>query len=247
MRPPAPVALLFLLLSSIAVSPGCVSGAGVGAEFPACGSDSIQVFREQITSVNFNSYKVPAVTSPFANRDLEFLWSNNYASLFNRPLNAARSGGSDSELDFLGKTICQLPGVNAFGFPSTYIRLIYDYLRAPGQGRPASVDVYNTNPSATMGFAVGMPLYGDLDRNHIDTYVFAPKFTGDPLWQSGGVYGGDGGNPYPTGGPSAFLDADEDVSSGHPAVLDSARAYNGNSLNIPGPKPSQVGVSGVTD
>src|SRR5262249_12559414 len=49
-----------------------------------------------------------------------------------------------------------------------------------------------------------------LDRNHADTYVFAPYFFGDPLWQGGGEYGGDGASPtqpapYPKW-PSLFID-----------------------------------------
>jgi Tol biopolymer transport system component len=244
MRPTRPLRLSGLLLSLLVLAaPDSAFAAGISAEFDSCGIDtSGNVIL--IENVNFNPYQVPAVRSAFANRDLELLWSNNYSTLFGRPLDAPRVGSSDTDLDLLGVTLCNTPGLGTYGFPVPYVRLIYDYLRAPGLGRPASVDNYNTNPEEVLGFAVGQPLYGDLDRNHIDTYLFAPKFSGDPLYQGGGEYGGDGNNPPPTTA-SVFADADEDVSSGHPALLDSI--LHGNSINIPGPRPSQVGIGGPND
>ncbi len=243
-RPVKLAALSLLLLMAANTFPRPAGSAGVSTEFAACGVDSVGAILFVTDSVNFRAYKVPAFRNPLAHRDLEFLWSDRYASLFNRPLDAPRTPSTDSDLDLLGLTMCHTLGTGAFGFPVPYVQLIYDYLRAPGFGRPASVDNYDINPSATLGFAAPFPTYGDLDRNHVDTYLGAPRFSGDPLWRSGAEYFGDGGNPYPQY-RSAFRDPDEDVSSGHPAQIDSILFEN--SLNIPGPKPSQVGVGGVSD
>jgi Tol biopolymer transport system component len=237
----------FLVLSSFLLLFGAAprsAWAQGSAGFDSCGVLGNQ--GSTITTVDFHPYKLPAFRYPYGNRDLEFLWSDSYSALFGRPLNAVRPPGPDTDLDLLGVTICHTLGTGAFGFSVPFIRLIYDYLRAPGFGRPPSVDVYNTNQLAVLGFAAAQPTYGDLDRNHADTYIFAPKFSGDPLWHAGGQYDGDGGNPSPQS-PSAFLDAEEDVSSGHPASLDTAAAYALNSVDVPGPKPSQVGVSGTGD
>jgi len=241
-RPIKLAALWLLLLIAKDSFPRTAAAAGVSAEFAACGAESTEI-SAVIDSVDFHAYKVPTAKSPLAHRDLEFLWSDRYASLFSRPLDAPRMPSADSDLDLLGLTLCSQQGTGAFGFPVPFIQLIYDYLRAPGFGRPASVDDYNSDPSATLGFAAAAP-YGDLDRNHVDTYVFAPRFSGDPLWRDGAEYFGDGGNPYAQF-RSAFRDPDEDVSSGHPALIDSI--LHDNSLNIQGPKPSQVGVGGAGD
>lgn len=249
------IGLATLLSLALVMSiPGRASAIGT-AQFDSCGVEAAAGSILPITTVNFHQYKVPSDRSAFANRDLEFLWSDSYAALFGRPLNVDRPQSTDNELDLLGVTICATPSTGLFGFPIPYVQLIYDYLRGPllEFGRPQSVDNYNTNPEETMGFAMGQSLYGDFDRNHVDTYVFAPPFSGDPLWMGGGDYYGDGRHPNPNAArvypmyPSAFLDADEDVTSGHPASLDSANAYRMNSIGILGPRPSQVGVGGATD
>lgn len=230
---------LSLLTLAPMTAPRHAMPAGVTADFSACGTDTAVI--TVIDSVDFHPHKVPQIRSLLAHRDLEFHWSDRYASLFNRPLDAPRTPSTDSDLDLLGLTLCQDAGAGAFGFPITFIRLVYDYLLAPGFGRPSN---YITDPDATLGIVCPFPTYGDLDRNHADTYVYAPPFSGDPLWRNGDPYPGDGGNPYPQY-PSAFRDADEDVSSGHPASLESI--LGNNAFNIPGPRPSQVGVSGSSD
>ena len=239
--------LLFLAMFSPSPRPASAVGS---AGFDSCGVDD--GVTPEISTVNFHPYKVDAFRSPLAHRDLEFLWSDSYLTLFDRPLDAVRPGTTDKELDLLGLSICSTPGTGVFGFPVPFIRLIYDYLRAPVYNRPPEVDNYNPFPEDTLGFAiVTIPptVYPNVDRNHADTYVYAPPFSGDPLYEGGGTFTGDGYDPV-TGKappaarwPSIFTDADEDVSTDRP----NPNNYHSNSIHIPGPRPSQVGVGGTND
>lgn len=71
--------------------------------------------------LRFNPYKVPSSTYPRANRDLEFLWSNNYRTLFNRPLDSLYLGQTQNDLDRLGYILCEQRGENPFAFDETDI------------------------------------------------------------------------------------------------------------------------------
>lgn len=153
--------------------------------------------------------------------------------MFSRPLDSLYAGSEETDLDRFGKTLCDVQGSNPFLFQHTDIRLIYDYLnRRPLTYRDS---LYNPDPFAPVGYKVDQPLYIDDDRKHVDFYIYAPRFVDDPPFPN---YGGDDPSNYATA-PSRFTDPQEDVSTGHPALLDSVR--HDNSVMIPGPKPSQVG------
>ena len=86
--------------------------------------------------------------------------------------------------------------------------------------------------------------YPDIERNHIDAYIYAPSFAGFSLWPT---YGGDRKTQDPYAGesnigqfPSAFSSTAEDSLTHVGAPLPS------NSVMIPGPRPNGVASTGPT-
>jgi len=169
---------------------------------------------------------VPQAVSAFSNRDIQFLWSDTYASIFHTPLDSLDATTLENDLDRYGKAICQDFGANPMGL-STFsdIRVVHDYLALRPLGFRDSV--YSTNP-ALIGFRVNQPTYPDAQRNHIDCYVPAPAY---------GAYGGDGDNHdrLPSY-PSSFRWYTEDGSAPGDPVSPN------NSIDIgAGPLPTGVG------
>lgn len=87
-----------VLLSVLALFLGGIAtplfAAGISAAFDSCGVGTSEPTSRD--TVDFHPYKVPQFKSLFANRDLEFHWSDNYATLFGRPLNVPRAGSTDT-------------------------------------------------------------------------------------------------------------------------------------------------------
>src|SRR5262245_7274570 len=185
-RPPLRTRVLCgFVAGALVLIPSLVRSGGVGVSEPP-----EQVSQSQSSSIPFHPYKVPVLTSRLAFRDLEFLWSDNYRALFNRPLDASYGGQTD--LERFGITISEVTGTTPFNFLFTDIQLVYNYFnRRFPQYRDS---LYNPNPLASIGFKVSQPAYPDDDRKHVDTYIYVPQFATDPLYTQG--YGGDDGRNY---------------------------------------------------
>jgi hypothetical protein len=178
------------------------------------------------TTRAFRQYRVPDTRSPLARRDLEFFWSETYATR-GAPLDPD-NGFTENDLDRYGKTLCDSKS-NPFGFLLSDIQLVADYFNFAG-------GTYNTDPLQN-GFLVNQSTYPLLDRSHIDTYLYVPFVSqADP---------GDAPSLGNRGtAPSDFTSSNEDISTGHPAA--SAVALTGNSLSLPGPLVTGVGDTGPT-
>ncbi len=224
--------VLSLCIPALANTPSRSSAGGTGVSLPGDASVSST---ETITALHFNAYKVLPNLSIRANRDLEFLWSDNYRTLFSRPLDGYYGGSTQTDLDRFGLTICE-QNSNPFGFARTDIRLAYDYLNHPSSLRGTRFSLYISSPDSLVGYIVNQPDSVNLvdDRKHVDTYIYVPPFQNDPGF--GSFVGDDSTGNGQT--PSVFLDDQtEDLSTGHTG----SAVLHGNSIMIPGPRPSQVG------
>jgi len=204
--------------------------------------------------VIFHPYRSPATLFPHANRDLEFLWSDTYRSAFNKPLDAGAFGLND--LDLFSKTIAE-EYANPFGFPMTDVQIVYDYLNFPDATRSPTYNA-STTAADSIGFMVGIgaTFARPADRAHVDTYLYAPRFSHSP---SDDTYEPDTGYPagcydvetYCRGNvccvndgrwTSFFVSDSEDVSTGH----STSDVQHFNSQMVAGPVPSQVGDTSAT-
>jgi Tol biopolymer transport system component len=138
---------------------------------------------------DFTPYRVPALVSCNANRDINFLWSSTYQTMFGVPMPTA-------DLDQFGITLTETYK-NPFNFPMSDIQLVHDYevLR-----RSFRDSVYQVCPNLN-GFRVLQSFYPDAERNHVDSYLYTPKVGGFP---------GDDPSNYGRW-PSFFTDPDEDA------------------------------------
>jgi len=141
------------------------------------------------TTPDFVPYRVPPLVSCNANRDINFLWSSTYQTMFGIPLPTA-------DLDQFGITLTETYK-NPFNFPMSDIQLVHDYevLR-----RSFRDSVYQVCPNLN-GFRVLQSSYPDAERNHVDSYLYTPKV---------GSFPGDDPSNYGRW-PSFFTDPDEDA------------------------------------
>lgn len=238
--PAACIAALLTLAPSARASGG---GVGVSAE-----EVTPQETETTSATVLFHPYRSPATVFPHANRDLEFLWSDTYISAFNKPLTAGALGLND--LDLFSKTIAEEYG-NPFGYPMTDIQIVYDYLSFPHASRSSTYN-YSTTAADSIGFMVlGSLTARPADRAHIDTYLYAPRFSHDPADDfyepntsyAAGCYDVSTYNCRNYGQWTSFFFSDsEDVSTGH----STSNVLHFNSQMVPGPVPSQVGDTSAT-
>lgn len=203
--------------------PTIASAGGTGVSSVPDVVDPDNTIQVDTTKV-FNLYRVPQERNVYANRDLEYLWSQTYANL-GAPL-VPPGSGEVNDLDRLGITVCFTQS-NPFGFPFSDIRLIYDYLNLDNL-------TYNNdpNPASGPGFLFRQPPAGplpDADRNHIDSYLYYPGPTGDgPTLSDRAKW------------PSDFASWNEDPDTGGLEAL----VRHPNSMSQPGPLASQVGDTG---
>lgn len=157
----------------------------------------------QADTVAFRAYRQGLPYQSLENRDLEFLWD---------PANdPTLTADIRSTLDNFARTLSRSLGSNPFGAPYSDFNLIYDYFRNPLYGDPYSSDPDDTT-SVRFGFLTGT--YNPSDRSHADVYLFHPSRSA-----LGGQY------------PSAFISAEEDLSSGHSGQ----DIQHQNSLMVNGP------------
>lgn len=228
-------------------SPARAAGGGIGVSAEELTPQETETTAATIT---FHPYRSPATLFPHANRDLEFLWSDTYVSAFNKRLDAGGFGLND--LDLFSKTIAE-EYANPFGFPMSDVQIVYDYLNFPHASRSATYNA-STTAADTIGFMVlGSTTARPADRAHVDTYLYAPRFSHDPADDS---Y--EPNTAYPSGcydvtnywagcknygqWTSFFFSDSEDVSTGH----STSDVQHWNSQMIPGPVPSQIGDTSAT-
>lgn len=217
-------AMVFLVVLAAAWARGPASAQ------PVCGGDEAQNKDEtqnkgaspnQINvTIDFNQYRVPSILSCKANRDIEFLWSSNYQTMFGvSPI----GGTPPNDIDQFGITLAET-FKNPFNFPMSDIQLIHDYevLR-----RTFRDSVYRVCPDPN-GFRVLQSSYPDAERNHVDTYLYVPKY---------GSYAGDDPSNYGRWPASSIFTPDPDEDPG--------AELNLNSISVAGPKPNEIGVPGA--
>ncbi len=242
-RPWAP---LCLLVAGLAVA-GQVHAGGMGISAAPCGTVLDSTGASVTTSIDtipFHYYKVPFSRGPHANRDVEFLWSDTYLSRFNLRLDVDTGPEQLTDLDRLGQAACETVG-NPLGLLWTNIQVMYNLLAMQttlkdslGQPftRPAEYDADENHP---IGFRVAQITDPDLERNHLDTYVYTPSFAA--YGQYAGYHGDGGTDAKPTANygqyTSSYTSSAEDSVTGHGST-----PYPGNSIQIPGPLPTQVGA-----
>ena len=124
------------------------------AQTPLCAGDKTKENLPSASKVrlDFLPYRVPNIISCNANRDIQFLWSSNYQTMFGVPLPTA-------DLDQFGISLTETYK-NPFNFPMSDIQLVHDYevLR-----RSFRDSVYAVCP-ALNGFRVNQPSYPDAER-----------------------------------------------------------------------------------
>ena len=187
-----------------------------------------------VTTVPFRLYKVPVERGARSNRDIDFLWSDTYKSRFDMPLDMLTGPQLINDMDRLGQAACEIQS-NPLGLPMTDIQIMHNLLAMRTGYRDS---LYNPMPLAPVGFRVAQPNYPDGERNHLDTYLYAPAFTGYGQWQTYQGDGSDGISNIANYGmfPSGYTSSAEDSLTGRagsPLPL--------NSIQVPGPLPSQVG------
>ncbi|MCC6348883.1 MAG: hypothetical protein IT347_04720 [Candidatus Eisenbacteria bacterium] len=239
-----------LLVVCAALSPSPTSGQNLDFADPPCGlaGDSAYAANGGPYTWNpFHYYRVPLALSRRANRDFEFLWSDTYKSRLHTPLDSLSGTPAMTDIDRLGLVVCEERGRNPFGLPSTDLQLAYDFLAQrqvlDSLGVPIERrNTYNSDQNAPIGIRVAQPSYPDAERTHIDAYIFGRQFSGYGQWAT---YAGDG---WESGGrihnyglsPSGYWWATAEDS----ATVNDPGFYHENSLQIPGPFPSQVGNTG---
>lgn len=218
-----------------------VRAGGVGVSEARDSVESGQPSLPSGTPVPFHLYKARVDRSPKARRDFDFLWSDTYKSLFRMPLDSLSGPEQINDLQRLAETIGEFPGNNPLGLAWTDIQMAYNTLSRNEFYRSPQ---YNDSPASAIGLKVAQPGYNDVERNHIDAYVYAPSFAGFSQWSS---YIGDrqASNPEASDAnigqfPSDFASSAEDSLThvGAPLRL--------NSVMIPGPRPDGVAATGPT-
>lgn len=231
------LALLCLLSFSLPRIPNSWAG-GVGVSSPPEASigDSAATSAAAMNETPFHLYKPRADRSRRANRDYDFLWSDTYRSRFRTPLDSLSGAEQINDLQRLAENAAEV-WANPLGLAMTNIELVYNFLAAQASYRDS---VYDRSPDASVGFRVAQPSYSDDERKHIDAYFYAPSFVGQGQWSS---YHGDGGSDAEDGWtsnygsyPSGYLSSAEDSLTGN-----AGSAKSGNSVQVPGPLPWQVG------
>lgn len=212
------------LRDTVAVSSTSDPNAVTGAPFP------------------FHLYKARLDRSPKARRDFDFLWSDTYKSRFRMPLDSLSGPEQINDLQRLAETTGEFPGINPFALPWTDIEAAVNLLSRTESYRAAT---YNADRFAATGFKVAQPTYPDVERNHIDAYIYAPSFSGFSQWPTyvGDRRASDPSADFSSPGqfPSAFTSSAEDSLTG--------RAGNpliSNSVMIPGPLPNGVAATSAT-
>lgn len=235
----------FLVSLLVLVSAGRVAAEQEPVPPCAVGSSDSSLAMVGATNLKFHYYKVPFSRGARANRDFEFLWSDTYRSRYGLDLDDATGGDQLSDLDRIGKAICDTPRENPFGIDQPDIELAYNFLAQRRTQSLAQRDtLYHANPLDLVGFRVATG-YPDIEANHVDAYIYAPDHVA-----GGGfaAYVGDqqayNGNTTRRGvSPSEFKWwAVEDSATGHA----NSTLYGGNSVSIAGPPPWKVGSQDAT-
>lgn len=198
------------------------------------------------TNLKFHYYKVPFLRGQRANRDFEFLWSDTYRNRYARDLDDDAGADNLSDLDRLGRTICDTPRENPFGIDQTDIAITYNLLAQRRTPNAAQRDtIYNSNPNELIGFRVAQN-FPDLEENHIDAYIYTPDHGLNAGWAA---YVGDQAiyNLLPNSKRGRFPAdfnwfAVEDSAAGHA----NSQAYVLNSVSIAGPPPWKIGSQEAT-
>lgn len=242
-------AKLFLLALVLVLVPAAASRVEAEQEhLPPCAvgsSDSAAV--TNATNLKFHYYKVPFARGQRANRDFELLWSDTYRSRYGLDLDDDTGLENLSDLDRLGRAICDSPRENPFGTDQTDIELTYNFLAQRRTQSLAQRDtVYHANPNELIGFRFAQA-YPDIEENHIDAYFYAPDHGAGGGWTA---YAGDQAiyNPSLAGSRRGVFPSDfrwwavEDSATGHAT----STAYGANAVSIAGPPPWKVGSQDAT-
>jgi hypothetical protein len=225
------VCLLLALPTAVRIA----RAGGVGVSDPR---DSVVIgtplTTSSFTTVPFHLYKVPIERGAHANRDIDFLWSDTYKALFHTPLDTLTGPQHINDMDRLGQAACDMPFANPLGLPWTDIQVDYNYLAMRTSYRDS---LYNASPLA-LGFRVAQSSYPDAERDHLDTYLYAPSFAGYSQWATYHGDGSDGTYDTPNYGqyPSNYVSSAEDSLTGRPGD-----PLTRNAIQVPGPLPSEVG------
>ena len=203
--------LVFLALAVIASTADSFAG---GLE--RCGTAD-SVLTTSSISAQFYPYRVGVFLADLRARDVQFQWDSLYQGSLTSTVQAALQ-------QFLN-TLAFTPGTSPLATDAFNLQAVYNYTHR----EPYGVDWEASNPRDSTALRVGYggdlpPQYGNnLDRSHVDTYIFHPDR------DLGGVDGA---------WPSYFETADEDVDTGH---LVGSFVLHSNSIMFRGPLASEVG------
>lgn len=230
--------LVFLALA-VLHNPARAGGVGVSEV-----RDSVGSSQPDLTvgaPVPFHLYKARLDRSPKARRDFDFLWSDTYKSRFRTPLDSLSGPEQINDLQRLAETVGEVIGSNPFGLAWTDIQLAYNTLSRSESYRSPQ---YNDSPASAIGLKVAQSAYADIERNHIDAYVYAPSFAGFSQWPT---YVGDRQASNPAASDANIGQFPSDFASSAEDSLTHVGAPLGlNSVMIPGPRPNGVAATGPT-
>jgi len=227
-----------LLLATL-VLPRSATAGGVGVSDPpdrvGLPPDStLHTSAYEINAIPFHLYKARIDRAPHANRDYDFLWSDTYKSRLHTPLDTLTGPEQINDIQRLAEAAAEIQS-NPLGLPWTKLELTYNFLAARDTIRDS---VYNASTQAPIGFSVAQLTYVAAERKHIDAYLYGRAFDAHGQW---GTYLGDGSGDTTRISnygqfPSNYVSSAEDSLTGH-----AGSPLTNNSIQVPGPLPSQVG------
>jgi Tol biopolymer transport system component len=165
----------------------------------------------------FHPHRVGGFLTSLSARDIQFQWDTLYPGGLSPTVLLA--------LEQFLHTLVLVTGTSPLATDAKNLQAVYNYTHR----EPYGLDWNATDPADSTALRVGYggdppPTFGiNLDRSHVDTYVFHPD------WDLGGVDGQ---------WPSYFETPDEDLDTGHPA---GSFVPHLNSIMFRGPHPSDVG------
>jgi hypothetical protein len=178
---------------------------------------------------------------PLARRDIEFLWSDTYASTYSKPL---AQDSVSTDLDRMGATFCRVYS-NPLGLEWSDIKVVYSFLNKKFEGSTPITyrdSIYITDLEYP-GFKVAQVAYPNAERAHLDLYVYVPKSSttpGAPYYCPDSMQSaGDDTTNY------GMFDSNFEWESEDSLTVDSAM-YHRNSVMITGPTRCQVGDTSST-